>query len=132
MTRLDPLSRWLTNALLVSLVGIVAACGAGGSRSSLAVEITEARWRGDAVTVSGAWMKGVSTPPVCKLLEGRDGAVIGSFGLEGATFEAGAFSQELVPDTGQDGTNTGYRVRCSVILDSAKTASDTAPVEVPD
>lgn len=94
------------------------------------MDITEARWRGDTVVVSGAWMKGVSTPPVCKLLEGRDGEIIGRFGLEEATFEASTFSQEFAPDGGLAGAGD-YYVQCSVTLDSAKVSTDTAAVTVP-
>lgn len=130
MAKLEPLVRRLAGVLLLSLVGMVAACGASESRG-LAMEITEARWLGDTVVVNGTWMKGLSTPPACKLLESRDGAVIGRFSLENATFEADTFSQELVPDGGRVGAGTSYHVRCSVNLDSAKTTSDTAPVEVP-
>jgi len=130
VTGLEPNFRRLANTLLLSLVGAAAACGANEGRN-LALEITEARWRGDAVIVSGTWIKGVSTPPSCRLLEGRDGAVVGRFDLEGSAFDGNTFSQRLVPDGGQAGTDAGYHVQCSVNLDSAKTESDTAPVEVP-
>lgn len=119
--------RRLANALLLSLVVVVAACGVDENRNS-AMEISEARWRGNAVVVSGTWIKGVSTPPACRLLEDRDGAIVGRFGLEGATFDSNTFSQQLVPDGGMADAGTGYHVQCSVILDSAKTASDTVPV----
>lgn len=117
---------------MLPLVAVVAACGPGESRS-LAMEITEARWRGDTVVVSGIWMKGLSTPPACKLLKGRGGEIVGRFSLEGAAFDADAFSQEFVPDGGrsgdkQAGNEGGYHVQCSVTLDSAKTATDMAPV----
>ena len=116
--------------VLVTACGAITACGADEVRDS-ALEIGEARWRGDTVVVSGTWTRGVSTPPDCRLLEGRDGAVIGRFGLEGANFDGNAFSQELVPDIGQSGIKTGYQVRCSVTLSSARTMSDTALVELP-
>jgi hypothetical protein len=120
--------RRLANALLLSLVVVVAACGADESQN-LAMEISEARWLGNAVVVNGTWIKGVSTPPACRLLEGRDGAIIGRFDLEGATFDSNTFSQQFVPDGGMTDAGTGYHVQCLVILDSAKTASDTVPVE---
>ena len=120
------LRQWTVAAVLTLAAGTVA-CGAGEGRS-LAMEVTEARWRGDTVVVSGTWTKGLSTPPACRLLEGRDGAVVGRFGLEGATFDGNTFSQRFVPDGRHAEASTGYHVRCSVIMDSAKTASDTVPV----
>lgn len=128
MAMLDPTSRRLVNALLLSLVALTAACGAGGSRNT-AMEITEARLRGETVVVSGTWAKGLSTPPACQLLESRDGEVIGRFALEDSAFDANDFSQELLLDKVQVGTDDDYHVRCSVTLDSAKVASDTAPVK---
>ena len=95
------------------------------------MDITEARWRGDAVVVNGAWMKGVSTPPACKLLEGHGGEIVGRFGLEGSASDAGTFSQEFIPDGGPSGSGGYYHMQCSVMLDSAKTVTDTAPVIVP-
>ena len=123
------LTRRLASILPLSLVAVAASCGAGVNQS-LAMDITEARWRGDAVVVNGAWMKGVSTPPACKLLESRNGEIVGRFGLEGAAFDAGAFSLEFIPDSPPSGTGGDYHVQCSVMLDSAKTVTDTAPVTV--
>ena len=125
---LDPGFRRLVNALFLSLVALAAACGAGESRST-AMEITEVRLRGETVVVSGTWAKGLSTPPACQLLESRDGEVIGRFGLEDAAFDANDFSQELLLDKVRARADDDYHVKCSVTLDSAKVASDTAPVK---
>lgn len=128
MARLEPLVRRLATVLLLALVAVVAACGADASRN-LAMEITEARWLDDTVVVSGTWIKGVSTPPACRLLDGRGGPVIDRFSLEGASFDGNTFSQRLAPDGGTADVDTGYHVQCSVILDSAKSTSDTSPVK---
>lgn len=61
------------------LVAVAVSCGAGENRS-LAMEITEARWRGDTVVINSSWRKGVSTL-ACKLLEGRDAGIVVKFGL---------------------------------------------------
>lgn len=127
MARLDPSFRLAAIVLLLSFVAFAAACGAGESRST-AIDVTEARLRGDTVIVSGTWAKGLSTPPACKLLKGRDGEVIGRFSLEDATFDANEFSHELSLKDTPAGTSGNYRVRCSVTLDSAKVASDTVKV----
>ncbi len=130
MSRISTSIHWLPVLLMMSLVTLVAACGASEGRS-LAIEISGARWSGESVIVDGSWMKGLSTPPACRLLESRDGEVIGRFSLEGASFDGNTFSQEIVPDKGSAAADAGYHVRCTVALDSAKTASDIAPVEVP-
>lgn len=131
MSRINTLiPRRLPIILMLPLVAVVTACGASEGRN-LAIEITGARWSGGSVVVDGSWMKGLSTPPACRLLESRDGKVIGRFGLEGASFDGNTFSQEIVPDKGSAGADAGYHVQCTVTLDSAKTASDVVPVEVP-
>lgn len=127
MAGVDPILRPAALVLLLSLVVLAASCGAGESRST-AIEITEARLRGEAVLVTGSWAKGLSTPPTCKLLEGRDGETIGLFRLEDAAFDANEFSHELSVEDTTAVKNSNYHVRCSVTLDSAKVASDTVKV----
>lgn len=114
--------------ILLSLIAVVSAsCGSGQAQSS-AVEITEANLRDNTVVVSGTWTKGVSTPPACRLLESRDGKVLGRFSLDRAAFDGKSFSLSLALDEIRSETSDGYYVRCMVTLDSAKSASDTAPV----
>lgn len=128
MARFDPTFRWTSGLLLLVLVAASASCGAVESRSN-AIEIAEASLRGDAVIVRGTWSKGLSTPPACQLLTGRDGKVIGRFSLEDAAFDANDFSQEISFEDIQAGNRSNYHVRCSVTLDSAKVASETVKVK---
>ena len=127
MAKLDRIFSRTATIVLLSLIASATACGAAESRST-AIEITEARLRGDAVVVSGTWAKGLSTPPACQLLKGRDGETIGRFGLEDAAFDANDFSQELSLEGMRAGMSSNYHVRCSVTLDSAKVATDTVKV----
>ena len=127
MARLDPTFRRAASLLLLALVAAAASCGAAESRST-AIEIAEARLRSEAVVVRGTWSRGLSTPPACQLLTGRDGEVIGRFGLEDAAFDANDFSQEISLAGVRAGASSDYHVRCSVTLDSAKVASDTVKV----
>lgn len=127
MARFDLTFRRTSSLLLLVLIAATASCGAAEPRSN-AIEIFESRLQDEAVVVRGTWSKGLSTPPACQLLTGRDGKVIGRFGLEDATFDANDFSQEISLKDVQAGDRSNYHVRCAVTLDSAKVASETVKV----
>lgn len=110
------------------------ACGGGEARSSI-VTVDRAEWRGQNIMVTGEWSRGISTPPTCQVLEGRDGPVSDRFPLDArVTLDEGSFSKTFVPEQTGRGTGTvdkrdGYYVRCSASLDSGRSAGDTMKVE---
>lgn len=108
-------------------------CGEQEVRSS-AVAINSAEKRGERILVSGDWARGVSTPPSCRILEGRDGPMSGHFGLDArVALDGSAFSKEFVPvETSGESLTTregDYYVNCSVSLDSGRPSEDTVKVE---
>ncbi|CAN5662408.1 hypothetical protein BH24ACT22_BH24ACT22_06640 [soil metagenome] len=119
--------------MLVGLTLLLYACGGGEARSSI-VTVDRAEWRGRSIMVTGEWSRAISTPPICQVLEGRDGPISDRFSLDArVTLDGGSFSKEFVPE--QTGRNSGlsekregYYVRCSVSLDSGKSADDTVKV----
>ena len=118
--------------LVLSLAILQSGCGEGEARSA-AVEIKSVEWRGGRVLADGEWAKGLSTPPLCRILEARDGPASNHFepdarvSLTGNTFSKEfvpvAASQERPPDADED-----LYVRCSVSLDSGRSADDVAKI----
>ncbi|CAN5747776.1 hypothetical protein BH23ACT11_BH23ACT11_11070 [soil metagenome] len=122
-------------ALIAGLCLVAAACGQGGAQSA-AIKIDRAEWRGDNVRASGNWARGVSTPPTCRLLEAPDGPESRSFETEArVSLDGNTFSKEFVPvpikKSGADPTKVrrDYFVRCTVSLDSGRSAEDTRKVK---
>lgn len=122
--------RWFASVVILALL----AAGCGGPEGEGPLEIARAEWVSDGgesrAVVSGTWVRGVSTPPTCTLLEGRDGEpsawpVSGANTMpEGNTFEKEFFAGENsaldpVPE---------YHVRCSVNLSTGRTLETVAPV----
>jgi hypothetical protein len=130
MPNLNAALRRLPGLLALSLAASLAACGGSETEErNLAIEITGARWTEGRVIVYGSWMKGLSTPPSCGLLESPGGDAVVRFSPERASFDGNKFTQEVALKQTTSNSDTSYYVRCSVSLDSAKTASDTAQVE---
>lgn len=119
--------------LVLSLALLQSGCGEEGEAYSLALEIKSAEWGGDRVLADGEWAKGLSTPPLCRILETRDGPVSDHFepdarvSLAGDTFSKEFVLAEEVRENPPVGRN--YYVRCSVSLDSGRSADDVAKIE---
>lgn len=98
------------------------------------LEITGAEWQPGKearVLVSGRWTRGVSTPPSCSLLGGRQTKVDGwSASNASSSLDGNRFSKQLTRDKGGAVLDPGaeYYVRCTVSMDSAKTVADVARV----
>jgi hypothetical protein len=123
---------WNT-VLLAGLFLLLSACGKGEAQFS-ALDIERAEWRGEKVLVSGEWMKGLSTPPTCRVFEGRDGPMSDYFGLDArVSLDGHTFSKEFVPVEADrkdpPAKKEDYYVRCTVSLDSGRTAEDTVKVD---
>jgi hypothetical protein len=110
-----------------------AACG-GGSGSEGPLDISRAEWHvedGEArAVVSGKWVRGLSTPPACRLIEGRDGEASGWPEPGSNTSPDGnLFSKEFSARGGSTlDPLPKYHVRCSVNLSTGRTLDATAPV----
>ncbi|MGF1472760.1 MAG: hypothetical protein ACFB50_13605 [Rubrobacteraceae bacterium] len=119
-------------ASLCALLVLLAACGEGEAQST-ALDIKRAGWRGEEILVTGVWAKGVATPPLCRVLEGRDGPISDDFGRDArVSLDGNAFSKEFVPETTgapEPDSPAGYYVKCSVGLDSGRSADDAMKVE---
>lgn len=128
-----PRSIWKPS-LLATLALFLFSCGAGETRSS-AVDVESAEWRGGNVLVSGGWAKGVATPPLCRILESRGGSPSLYFDLDArVVLDGNTFSKEFVPaKTTRKALSPekldSYFVRCSVSMDSGKSANDVIKVK---
>lgn len=123
---------WNT-VLFAGLFLLLSACGKGEAQFAV-VDVKRAEWRGERVLVSGEWMQGLSTPPTCRVFEGRDGPMSDYFGLDArVSLDGHAFSKEFVPvETARKdppAKKGDYYVRCRVSLDSGRTAEDTVKVD---
>lgn len=85
--------------------------------------------------MSGEWGLGVSTPPICELLEGEDGETSDWYDTtERAELDGNQFYQEFTgapassERAGLD-SETAYYVRCRVSRDTGNTVEATAPIE---
>ncbi|CAN5436610.1 MAG: hypothetical protein M3494_10550 [Actinomycetota bacterium] len=115
------------------------AVACGGSAGEWPLEILRAEWVADGgesrAVVSGTWVRGVSTPPACTLLEGRNGEP-SAWPDSGANTspDGNSFTKEFTA-----GENSSldplpeYHVRCSVNLSTGRTLETVAPVsgEIP-
>ena len=119
--------------LLSGLAFLLVGCEQGESRSTI-LTVERAGWRGEVVQANGEWTKGLSTPPLCRILEARDGPVSNQFesdarvSLDGVTFSKQFVltedARENPPDADED-----FYVRCTVGLDSGRSAEDIVEVE---
>ena len=119
--------------LFGGLLLLLSACGEGEVRFA-AIDIKHARWSGEKILVAGDWAKGVSTPPLCRVLEGRDGPASDRFEPDArVVLDGNTFSKEFVPaEISREVPSAkkgGYYVRCTVSLDSGRTASDAVRAE---
>lgn len=120
--------------LLAALTLFLFSCGAGETRSS-AVDVKSAKWRENNVLVSGGWAKGIATPPLCRIIESRDGPPSLYFDSDArVVLDGDTFSKEFVPaKTTRKALSPekldSYFVRCSVSLDSGKSADDVTKVK---
>ncbi len=120
--------------LLSALALFLFSCGEGEASSS-AIDVESAEWRGENVLVSGSWAKGVSTPPLCRILEGRDGSPSLYFDLDArVALDGSTFSKKFAPAKTTKKTPSleepdNSFVRCSVSLDSGKSANDVVRVK---
>lgn len=124
----------LRNAVLLAALALLPfGCGEGEAQSA-AIEIERAVWRGEKVFVEGGWARGVSTPPTCRMLEGRDGPTSTYFEPDArVSLNGNTFSKEFIPaGSGREPLPSTARedlyVRCSVSLDSGRTAEDLVRV----
>ncbi|MGB3633468.1 MAG: hypothetical protein WA982_05470 [Rubrobacteraceae bacterium] len=122
---------WNTS-LLAILAMLLFSCGQGEAQST-AVDVKLAEWRGESVLVSGVWARGVSTPPICRILESRDGTTSSYFEPDArVVLDGNTFSKQFVPaETAREGPPTkrdDLYVRCSVSMDSGRTGEDVAKV----
>lgn len=120
-------------------------CGSGSApdetgNGRLAIESAE--WRADpepTVRVSGQWSLGISTPPICTLLEGESGNRSDWYDRTvSVELDGGEFYQEFVrdPEAGDQSTldpETEYYVSCRTSGDTGRIAEAVVPVggEVP-
>lgn len=134
-----------TKLITFFVVGVFAvssvSCGASGTsdetgNGQLAIESAE--WRAapePAVQVSGQWSLGISTPPVCSLLEGENGDRSDWYDRTvSVELDGGEFYQKFVrdPEAGSQSKldpETEYYVRCRTSGDTGRTAESLAPVE---
>ncbi|WP_047866671.1 hypothetical protein [Rubrobacter aplysinae] len=131
---------------LTALVAVICAlsisCGSagspGGDNESALLKIGSAEWRGGSeprVVVDGEWGLGISTPPSCSLVEGRDGGQVSWYEPGGQIeLDGRRFSQVFVrnPDAGsrsQLDPEAEYYVRCTSSGDTGKSNEALAPVE---
>ncbi len=81
----------------------------------------------------GEWARGISTPPLCRILEARDGPASSHFDPDArVALDGNTFSKEFVPaEASRESPPTGrdYYVRCSVSMDSGRSAEDIVEVE---
>jgi hypothetical protein len=108
-----------------------AACGdASGSVGPL--EIARAEWVADGerarAVVSGTWVRGLSTPPTCALLEDGKASEWPDPGSNTSP-KGNTFTKEF-SSAGNSSLDplTEYRVRCSVNLSTGRTLEAVAPV----
>lgn len=138
-----------TKLITFIVVGVFAvsavSCGSGGASDETGngqLAIKSAEWRADpepTVRVSGQWSLGISTPPVCSLLEGENGGRSDWYDRTvSVDLDGGEFYQKFVrdPEAGGQSTldpETEYYVRCRTSGDTGRTAEAVAPVrgEVP-
>ena len=119
--------------LLTTLPLLLWACGPGEAISTT-INVKKAEWRGERVWVSGEWARGISTPPLCRVLEGFDGPASNQFVPDArVTLDGNTFSKEFVPveKPGKEPSSEprdAYHVRCTVSLDSGRSAEDTVKV----
>jgi hypothetical protein len=131
------------------VVGLFAAssvsCGSGGAPDETGngqLAIDSAEWRAapePTVRVSGQWSLGISTPPACSLLEGKNGDRSDWYDRTvSVELDGGEFYQKFVrdPEAGVQSNldpETEYYVRCRTSGDTGRTAEAVAPVggEVP-
>ena len=110
---------------------LVAACGEGVA-SSITVDIKRAEWRGESILVTGGWAKGIATPPLCRMQQGRNGPVSADFTRDArVVLDGRTFSKEFVRKSSASGPQADYYVECTVSLDSGRSASDTMKVVRP-
>ncbi len=131
---LEPSKTVWRTILLCGLFLLLSACGQGEARSTT-VDIKHAEWRGEKILASGDWAKGISTPPTCRVFEGRDGPMSDYFVPDArVSLDGNTFSKEFVPaqTTRKDppAKKEDYYVRCTVSLDSGKSGEDKMKVEV--
>lgn len=134
-----------TKLITLVVVGLFAvssvSCGASGTPDETGngqLAIDSAEWRVNpepTVRVSGQWSLGISTPPVCSLLEGENGDRSDWYDRTvSVDLDGGEFYQKFVRDPeagGQSKLNpeTEYYVRCRTSGDTGRTAEALASVE---
>lgn len=118
-------------AVLTTLALLAAACGET-SENAGPLEIERAEWvsgRDEArAVVSGKWVRGLSTPPTCALLE--DGA-LSEWPKPGANTspDGNSFEKEFLAHEGSSPDPLlDYHVRCTVNLSTGRTFEAFAPV----
>lgn len=118
--------------LFLVLAFVLGACSPGGANSDT-VFIEEAAWSGERIEVTGGWARGISTPPTCRVLAGPNGPISREFVADArVAIDGNTFSKEFIPTETNDGdssaTEENYYVRCTVSLDSGRSAEDTVSV----
>lgn len=81
--------------------------------------------------VNGTWVRGLSTPPSCVLLEGRNGKKSGWSAPEKTTSPRGnSFSKQFVAadEASRLDPLLDYHIRCSVNVSTGRTLDAVAPV----
>ena len=118
--------------LLAALALLLGSCGQQGADFA-AVSIEKAERSGERILVAGGWGKGVSTPPLCRVLEDADGPASGRFGTDArVTLDGSTFSRKFIPTEDlreeSSGSWDAYHVRCTVSLSSGRSREDTVKV----
>lgn len=116
---------------LLAFSMLLAACG-GGSGSEGSLKIVRAEWvaeDGEArAVVSGEWVRGLSTPPACRLLEDGKASEWPEPGSN-STPDGNSFTQEFSAGGGASlDPLPEYHVRCSINLSTGRTLEAVAPV----